>query len=348
MNKSYPNHCNKIIATSSSSSSSSSLTSSSSSSSSSSTTTTTTTSAVATLASSKTTSNDINSNNRYLPSISKLLSCGLISGLMQAAVFNPWDRALYLSVKDNRNFLHVSNFHDPFAGVLQTITQRTISNGLYFPLEDIFRKLLNDNYSNILSPYWLTFHAGTIAGAINGIIMNPVSSIKYHYWGHAECGKENFYSTAKEMYLKGNGVKTFFVGATATIIRDVLFGGAFSLLRHELLSSSSSSSLTTTSLSKQQESFAINLVSAMVATIISSPLNYVRNIHYSTAPNIQPLSSFTILNNLFLDARNQPTVINQMHVIQSRLRIGWGTARVGCGMAFSANIYSLCSKSINE
>ena len=78
------------------------------------------------------------SSTTYLPSVSKLLSCGLISGLIQAAVFNPWDRALYLSVKENRNFLNSYNFHDPFAGVLQTITQRTISNGLYFPLEDIF------------------------------------------------------------------------------------------------------------------------------------------------------------------------------------------------------------------
>ena len=31
-----------------------------------------------------------------------------------------------------------------------------------------------------------------MAGAINGIIMNPVSSIKYHYWGHSECGKKIF------------------------------------------------------------------------------------------------------------------------------------------------------------
>jgi hypothetical protein len=242
--------------------------------------------------------------------------------------------------------LNSYNFYDPFAGVLQTISQRTISNGLYFPLEDIFRKFLNDNYSYILSPNWITFNAGNMAGAINGIIMNPVSSIKYHYWGHSECGKENFLSTAKDMYKKG-GIKTFFVGASATIIRDILFGGSFSLLRHELLSSSSSS-LINKSLSKQQEGFAINLISAMVATIISSPLNYVRNVHYSTPSNITPLSAYTILKNLSVEARNQSTILLQMHVIQSRFRIGWGTLRVGCGMAFSANIYSFCSKSISE
>ena len=84
----------------------------------------------------------------YLPAVSKLLSCGLISGLIQAALFNPWDRALYLSVKENRNFLNIYNFHDPFAGVLQTISQRTISNGLYFPLEDNV-KYCKTNYMTV-------------------------------------------------------------------------------------------------------------------------------------------------------------------------------------------------------
>ena len=28
-----------------------------------------------------------------------LLSCGFLSGIIQAIIFNPWDRALYLSIK---------------------------------------------------------------------------------------------------------------------------------------------------------------------------------------------------------------------------------------------------------
>ena len=28
-----------------------------------------------------------------------LLSCGFLSGIIQAVIFNPWDRALYLSIK---------------------------------------------------------------------------------------------------------------------------------------------------------------------------------------------------------------------------------------------------------
>ena len=108
----------------------------------------------------------------------KLLNCGLTSGLLQATVFNPWDRALYLSVKNNRAFLHKSNFVSPMAGVFQTIIQRTISAGLYFPLEEIFSHLLFLNISDTKYKPWVIFLAGNLAGATNGILMNPFARIK--------------------------------------------------------------------------------------------------------------------------------------------------------------------------
>lgn len=58
---------------------------------------------------------------------SSLFSCGIMSGFLQAGLFNPWDRALYLSVKNNRPFVDGRNFLNPFAGVMQTITQRGLS-----------------------------------------------------------------------------------------------------------------------------------------------------------------------------------------------------------------------------
>lgn len=114
-----------------------------------------------------------------LKKTSKLLNCGLLSGLAQAFVFNPWDRALYLSVKNERAFLHSENFRNPMAGVTQTVVQRAISAGLYFPLEDIFYSLLLIKYNgseNIRSID--VFFSGTLAGFFNGIIMNPFSRIK--------------------------------------------------------------------------------------------------------------------------------------------------------------------------
>lgn len=109
----------------------------------------------------------------------QLFSCGLVSGILQAAIFNPWDRALYLSVKNSTRFLHPSNFTRPFEGLLQTVTQRAISAGLYFPLEQIFRDMLHDSFSSDphLRPY-INFLAGNLAGMSNGLLMNPFTTIK--------------------------------------------------------------------------------------------------------------------------------------------------------------------------
>lgn len=125
-------------------------------------------------------------------------SCGLISGLIQAIVFNPWDRALYLSVKESRSFININNFKQPFTGLLQSIFQRAISAGLYFPLEEYFMEYLsllnNSNYNNNnnsnnnrnnnsnnneqISRHWITLIAGNCAGAINGFALNPLTAIK--------------------------------------------------------------------------------------------------------------------------------------------------------------------------
>ena len=135
---------------------------------------------------------------------SRLLSCGFTSGLLQAVVFHPWDRALYLSVKVyiltygtvlifrmlidcqfvqySRPFLSSPNFAMPMAGALQTLVQRALSSGLYFPLEDIFSMKLRamewDAPSSLLN-----FIAGTCAGAVNGFVLNPAARVKvwqYH------------------------------------------------------------------------------------------------------------------------------------------------------------------------
>jgi hypothetical protein len=60
---------------------------------------------------------------------------GTFSGVVQAGLFNPYDRALYLSVRDHLPFLHRSNFMDPFRGFAQAVVQRTIAGGLYFVLQ---------------------------------------------------------------------------------------------------------------------------------------------------------------------------------------------------------------------
>ena len=63
------------------------------------------------------------------------------------------------------------------AGALQTLTQRALSSGLYFPLEEIFSVQLKSLQLDAPSSL-LNFIAGTCAGALNGFFLNPAARVK--------------------------------------------------------------------------------------------------------------------------------------------------------------------------
>eukprot|EP01038_Epipyxis_sp_PR26KG_P004044 gene4044-5786_t len=300
---------------------------------------------------SKSSSKNEHVKTKRILSATQLINCGLVSGAVQSIIFNPWDRALYLSVKENRKFLDLRNFEKPFAGVFQTIAQRTLSAGLFFPLEELYINGLTSYFTDEQRP-WLrpciTMLAGILAGAANGIVMNPMSSVKYHYWGDKECGKENFFRTAKDMFIKG-GIRPFFIGSLATVQRDLVFGGTFSTFRHEMLISDTYlTSEQNKQYSKKSMEMLVNLIAASVATVLSSPFNYIRNMNYATPPGIKPLDSRTILQELYQNAMMEQNFVSKFRYMQSRLRIGWGTARVGCGMAVGAQIYTTCANYLRD
>jgi hypothetical protein len=168
--------------------------------------------------------------------------------------------------------------------------------------------------------------------------MNPFSAIKYHYWGKNECGNEGFLTTARSMFEKGK-FRPFFVGTSATILRDLLFGGTFALLRHEILYIDDKEHISSF--------FIVNLISGCFATVISSPMNYVRNMNYATPPDQRALSTLGTLDSLFQKSKKSKNLISRLLYLQRQLRIGWGTLRVGCGMAVGAQVYSRCSKSLD-
>ena len=300
-----------------------------------------------------------------------LLVAGFTGGFLQAGIFNPWDRALYLSIKDDRPFLNMKNFQSPWAGVSQTIFQRALSSGMYFPLEEIFADkivgsgLFGTSASQVAgNRTWVALTAGLCAGMTNGLVMNPLAAIKYNFWGRSESARaRSFLDAAKEMYRKG-GARIYYVGASATIARDLVFGGVYGVLRHEMPlllgnngrkgtddenSNSSSGDYTRDSrevLSKP--SFVVNLVAAMIATVLSSPWNYIRNIHYATPYGQAPEKPLAIMSKLWENACNHDKFLQRVFHLQVQLRVGWGTARVGCGMAFSSQVYQICSKAMES
>jgi len=274
----------------------------------------------------------------------KLVYCGLVSGVLQAGVFSPWDRALYLSLIEDRPFLHRLNFRHPWAGVLTNLVQRTMSGGLYFPLEDIFRGILGDRMQESRAK----FCAGMLAGGLNGIILNPASTVRYRMWGAPKSEYDRgFMAVARTMHREA-GLRIFLTGTMATLYRDLLFGGVYGYLRYALCARGGSDTadpgVPPAPISSSQR-YVINMFSAAIATFLSSPMNYVRNMQYASPSDRRP-GAVKLLAELWARTREHGSLTDAASFLQRRLRLGWGTARVGVGMAFSEQIYSRCARAV--
>ena len=67
-------------------------------------------------------------------------------------------------------------------------------------------------------------------------------------------------------------------------------------------------------------------------------------VHYSTPPEHIPLTTTAIFTELIRAMRLEKGYINKCIYVLKQLRIGWGTARVGVGMAFGSEFYYYCSQ----
>jgi hypothetical protein len=265
--------------------------------------------------------------------------CGLTAGIAQAGLFNPFDRALYLSVKNEIPFLRWENFQQPYQGFLQSVGHRAISGGLYYPLEQFFMTLTptNDSETPLLDHggnnkaasggAFYNFLAGTAAGTANALICNPISAIKYKTWGRDV--NQGMWVETKEMLRKG-GLRPFCNGLIPTVSRDLVFGGCYTFLRLELQYRFQLTS---------ERQWMANLMAAALATVVSGPFNLARNVQYATKSRHVADTVREVLTTLVRETQNLPTTWQKWRHIQNRLRIGWGTARVAVGMAFGHSVY---------
>jgi Mitochondrial carrier protein len=256
--------------------------------------------------------------------------CGLLAGVLQAGLFNPFDRALYLSVKNHVPFLSVANFQNPYQGFSQSIFGRALSGGLYFPLEHYFSSLVPPNTGP-----WANFLAGTGAGMMNALLLNPITAVKYQTWTRTT--PTTMLQEARIMWTDSGGIRPFTRGLIPTICRDVVFGGCYTLLRLEF---QFQGWVSADNDEQHNTAWVGNMVAAGLATILSGPWNLARTIQYGTiGPNQSPPTIRVVFQQLYLEVSSQPTILHRLKYLQSRLRIGWGTARVAIGMSFGQYVY---------
>jgi hypothetical protein len=255
---------------------------------------------------------------RMPPDLTASVACGFSSGLLQAALFNPYDRAMYLSIHFNRPFLSKSNwaFRESFVGVLPSLLQRAVSSGLYFPMEQYFRGSLAGSKGSVDAL------AGIFSGAATGFLTSPINAAKFSQWREAR--GRSAVDSARAVYESG-GLRALMRAAPVTVSRDLTFGMCFSFLRH-----------------RGESGLAENIGAASVATVISSPLNYVRMRQYS-APGGPP-SAVAILRELGRQASAIPTIPERLAFMATACNMGWGALRVGLGIGITGELYDVCTR----
>jgi hypothetical protein len=243
----------------------------------------------------------------------KKFTDGFITGCISTVLFNPMDRALYLMVKDRKSFFDITVWKHPYLGVTQALYSRIIGYGLYFPFFEFYKNKTES-----------TFKSGILTGLTTTIFNHPMNVIKMYNWNNQN-PKNSIITLANKIYIK-YGMLSFFRGIHYTFTRDALFSTIFFKLSEKY---------------NKKKSLFNDTIYASLATVLSSPINYYRSAMYFNF-NDNP-TFYNITEELLNDIKkNKDKKI--YYLLHNKFNIGFGTLRVGVGIAVSKKIYEIIEK----
>ena len=175
---------------------------------------------------------------------------GLTTGIMTAIIFNPIDKAIYVSTTKNLSIFNKEVWSKCFKGTINTILTRLITSGLYFTFLD----KLSANYSPIQTALITSF-------ACN-LLTNPIQLVKYHSWFN----NISLNDSSKFIY-RSYGIRGFGIGFASIFLRDVCFNYSYLSL-------------------KKKDDHLHNLSIITLSLIGVSPLNLIKNKKYGKNESI--------------------------------------------------------------
>jgi hypothetical protein len=245
----------------------------------------------------------------------KTYSDGILTGLLSTFLFNPVDRALFLMVRDKKPIWDRSLWRKPYSGVSKALYGRIVGYGIFFSL---YEKYTNFYQKRTIHPLLL---ASLSTGLTSVALTHNFNVIKMYQWSHQKTG--GVIKTTRVM-AKEYGYGVFLRGFPQTCLRDSIF------------------CVTLFSLSKlwnPEKNFIKNIAIASFATALSSPVNYLRNRLFFDF-NEYPIPLTKIWQELAEGVGSQQRFMQKFsYIMHDRLNIGWGTLRVGLGIAVAQKIY---------
>lgn len=178
---------------------------------------------------------------------------GVLTGILSSIIFNPIDKAIYLSTTKNISILNKSVWVKPYKGSVNTISTRIINSGLYFSYLDYYSKITNKN-SHV-----------ALMTALCCSITNPIQLIKFNSWYNNRSIKDSI-----KILYKENGYKAFTCGLSPLILRDFIFNYIYITF-------------------KKKDNHINNILTICGALTITSPFNLIKNEKYANNTNIKDI-----------------------------------------------------------
>jgi hypothetical protein len=247
-------------------------------------------------------------------SIDKKIISGLSTGVISTYIFNPIDKALYEMVRDKKQLFDKSIWRQPYKGVQQALGGRVISYGVCFSLYDICKNEFKLN----------TCTSSIITGCSSSIITSPMTVTKMYNWNQEQ--SKSLYTLSHNLY-KTYGLTAFVRGLHCTMLRDSIFAVTFYGLSSKF---------------NKQRCLTNDVLYGSIATLVSSPINYVRNMSYFN------FNKKIKVSDVLKDLKNDIKYKNYNELFIKKLNCGWGTLRVGLGMATSKKIYEIISDNFKK
>jgi hypothetical protein len=269
-------------------------------------------------------------------SLAKDFISGMISGAFTSAALNPWDRAVYLSITNKRDFLMRVNFTKPYHGATQAIAQRAVFGSAYYLAQGQLRSKLVPylRRDQFMPEPMIQMLVGVCAGSMHGFMTSSMALVKAQTWGNET---NSFVLCVKNMY-KISGYKAFMRGMTTSITRDAIHGSTYELCRHLLRDQVAARH--TDRDTPRSLLFASDTVAAFAGTIASAPINYARSLKFATAPHLNAPSMADTLKAAWKDSKSHSDKpFGRLRFFQSRFCIGVTTMRAAVGMGLGQQVF---------
>lgn len=260
------------------------------------------------------------------------------TGLGCSAGLHPFNRASFLALIHNRPYLSAENFKKPFHGFAQTVGQRAICGSIYYFVQNQMRTnihpILSEKFQ--ISPLEKCLITGFSAGTMYGLINHIPSYIKSYTWSNPHFT----FALSMQAILKMNGKIGLARALPDSLRRDALHGITYEIIRHLLRTKYEDiQQQYKLDLNKKFVGFSCDLTAAFIGTAISAPFNYTRSIKFSTSLNLAPLSTFTILNQVWQKAKTQNSM-SKFTFLKKQFGVGPGTKQAAAAVALSQGTFN--------